>query len=685
MPKVPKTTGAQVLPQQGENPLSDPRATAFASRLPSEFVGEGRAASQAQRGIAQLNQTAFMIAKDEFDKANRSAVLEAQNVAMRASIDIVQRMSQRKGKDAFTSASDGTKELNDRLAEINNGLSNAAQRQLFQQTRVGIARNAYARLSAHASRERAIYDDGQLKATASNAEHIYSQTQDPVFLAKIVEVAQEQARRNGMSDEQAKEHVRKIKGLAHANRLRFQIAQGEWAGAQAYMKQPDFIESVSPIMRSKLEKEVQREHTQRSADKVARTIAAMRGDDGELMKFSDMLERAKKASPPEGVDTDEFMKKVSDLVGRYREQTRHALSVDEVDTYKKTYDALERSGFVVDLNGLLDPNNSSAKSFQDMWHDLTPGHKERLRSIIARTLKARRSAGSSAARRRLDLEYFNDFVNNIGSTAESISRGSSSQRTSLFLKYAGTHLQGKVMSRMESLVKQGARVGDVMGKVMERFGLDETKVKDIKDDKLKLAVVHTAFAVQKELDEALPADRRKRNFLAEVIERNYRTNVVSRKTGQTVPAASFMRSKNQAMRMVDDPDSFDVPKSSLIVPRKTWVHSGPRPYIKKTWYGGTLSGPGQTTNVDLVVYPPIAYEKAWARSQYPDMRGDISDDVAARIHVLKKIEGRFPEFSGSAAKYLRLKVRDLQSGTTTPSPDPAISRLGALRPETGAK
>lgn len=234
MPRVPVVDG----PQLRSTALGGARVRAVASE---EAFGGGRANEGIDRA---LNQTVDIFQR-EAEKANELAVLEADTKAVRHKnslfYDEKSGAMTRKGKDAIAAVGEYTDQWDKSTKEIEESLSNPAQRRAFRARAEGHKTELNGQLQKHAFMESQNYDTEQTQARVAVAqEEAVLNYKDPFIVGRNLQVQEAEikkhAERLGLPPEKAQLMLQESKSKTHSQIIERMLVSGNDLEADAYAK-----------------------------------------------------------------------------------------------------------------------------------------------------------------------------------------------------------------------------------------------------------------------------------------------------------------------------------------------------------------------------------------------------------------------------------------------------------------
>lgn len=154
--------------QVQESGLSNQRGTADAS---VEAFGGGQVTQGVQQAAQGLSNQMYKIAEEEKQKADNTATEESWQKLVTAKNSLLANGAlQRKGKNALGVIDDFTPEFDKQADEIEKGLTNRTQREIFQKMRGREKTEFTQKLNQHISNESEQYVDATEKATIKTAK-----------------------------------------------------------------------------------------------------------------------------------------------------------------------------------------------------------------------------------------------------------------------------------------------------------------------------------------------------------------------------------------------------------------------------------------------------------------------------------------------------------------------------------
>lgn len=293
MPRVPTYDNFQALPTVA-NPgkLNAPDTAAGAMVQAKEQAANGQALLQAGGVAAKLQA-------DALDQVNQTRVTDAMSQMVRARTDLLGQALQLRGKNALERPDDKplTQEFGDKLGELQTqieaGLGNDAQRELFRKQATTVADQMHARLVEHTAQEFRTYRVDTLKATVDTAVDQGSllwgdQAARTQSMGAIQAAVDERARLEGWDDKAKEVALRDAMSPLHEGVMRGMLRAGQAGQARQYYD--DNSASMSLQTRARMQEVVKHasdaQTAEGTADEVWNTLGPK--DANEAVRIFDM-------------------------------------------------------------------------------------------------------------------------------------------------------------------------------------------------------------------------------------------------------------------------------------------------------------------------------------------------------------------------------------------------------------
>lgn len=234
MPRVPTYDRRTVAPQ----PLASPRVTESVS--PSAFGAD------IGRGLQQVGNVVFDIQQREREKADRAAVVEADNqldtFEQSALFDPDEGAFTKSGKDAFDLPNQVLPQYDEEATRIEGTLGSDTAKAAFRARSLSRRQAINQRLNQHELNEREKFYDQQDKAKLDSsralAANYYS---DPERIAGEIRTQEETieafGKRKGSSREQIDAAKAEARSTTHADVIDRYLARDEWRKGQIYFEE----------------------------------------------------------------------------------------------------------------------------------------------------------------------------------------------------------------------------------------------------------------------------------------------------------------------------------------------------------------------------------------------------------------------------------------------------------------
>lgn len=292
MPQVPVANEGSIQRQQaGPN-------VRVSTDAPAEAFGGGPSAGAVANAGVQLGGQALQIAKEEKQKADDVATIEAytKTVSLRNSLiyDPKTGAMNRKGKDALGVSEEYGAQFNVGADEIEASLTNDDQKAFYKKIRAQEARDLEGNLTRHTFQQTQVYDEDTTKASLVTArEDAVMNYQDPSKIAQNLAMQKSiitaHASRNGLPPEVVAQHLRDAESKTHEAVINRMLANGQDLAASDYYKQvkPVILGSDATQLEKHLEEGTLRGSSQRSALKIVNEYQDLNSALAQVDKIKD--------------------------------------------------------------------------------------------------------------------------------------------------------------------------------------------------------------------------------------------------------------------------------------------------------------------------------------------------------------------------------------------------------------
>ena len=349
MPRVPQAREARVVESNIQAPLS----RVGVSR---EALGGGRAL----RGLSEVEK----IFAEEKRNADNIASLEANSKLAEAETFLLSdpetgALNQR-GKNALNLGESVNENFDKRAKEIEEGLTNDAQRQSFRRSLAARRDNVNRKIQGHISREKVKFDnevtDSFIRNEANAAALNFN---DPDRVQQSIELqkaaVEDHADRNGLPAEAVKLRKLEVASNTHSNVITKMLSGGDSDRAEKYFKKnrKEFTASDLATIEKDLATAGLRKKSQRVTDSIVESSVTL----------TEGLDKARQVQDPRL--RDETVKRVRQ---RFEEQSR-ARRIDDETNYRSVSDLAKQ---VRSVDG-IPPNQ---------WNRLTLEQQNRMANHI---------------------------------------------------------------------------------------------------------------------------------------------------------------------------------------------------------------------------------------------------------------------------------------------------------------
>jgi hypothetical protein len=235
MPKVPTYDSPKVQEQGLPNVRVSPDA-------PAEAFGAGRVGAQL-KSVGESVNTAAKVYHEEKKSADDLRVKQAYAQALEAKQKLLHDPKEgalsRRGQNALGVLDEYTPKFDERLDEIEDGLSNGEQKSFFKQMRLSMRGEFNDVLHRHSANEYRVVEDETTKATLSATQ------QDAILNFRVPGKIQQSltqqegmikdlAHRRGLGSEWEQQQLTQVRHETHAGVMKRLLANGEDLSAQSY-------------------------------------------------------------------------------------------------------------------------------------------------------------------------------------------------------------------------------------------------------------------------------------------------------------------------------------------------------------------------------------------------------------------------------------------------------------------
>lgn len=508
MPRVPTYDNFQALPTVA-NPgkLNAPDTAAGAMVQAKEQAANGQALLQAGGVAAKLQA-------DALEQVNQTRVTDAMSQMVRARTDLLGQALQLRGKNALERPDDKplTQEFGDKLGELQTqieaGLGNDAQRELFRKQATTVADQMHARLVEHTAQEFRTYRVDTLKATVDTAVDQGSllwgdQAARTQSMGAIQAAVDERARLEGWDDKAKEVALRDAVSPLHEGVMRGMLRAGQAGEARQYYD--DNSASMSLQTRARMQEVVKHasdaQTAEGTADEVWNTLGPK--DANEAVRIFDMEKelRTKLKDNPEALALG-----LSGL--RQRAQAFNAQQAESnaqgVNQVYAQLDGGKSLGEVMRSDAWLNlPNKSRHEIVKAMEAEATV-REQRAAAAESRALTRMQREEKLALMRNGDkyLEY---------SDPQKLGTMTRSQVEALRPMF-GLEATQHLLNRFDAIGKSDGKLEanidtDTFNQVAQEMGLDPFKAKKSADEKAQLGALK--YRIERLIDTAQSAKKAK--------------------------------------------------------------------------------------------------------------------------------------------------------------------------------